>query len=127
MRNITKQASDCFHAGKPLRLRNTEVAVFENGTVELFLHGRAIARRKGSRLWFSTAGYPSVTTKERLNGIGYKYEVRVSQQNHQWYWSAPWRTADAEEFDIRAYAWTLVHPGSYLEQLAQVKEDNDER
>lgn len=72
MRKITKQAQAAFVAGINWKSGNTEVkADSVPGKVLLLLHGNAIACRCGPGLVrFSLCGWPSVTTRERLQAAG---------------------------------------------------------
>jgi hypothetical protein len=55
----------------------------------LKLHGNKIAALEADgKMWVSSAGWRSNTTKERLNGLP---GVRVNQKNYQWYLNGqPW-------------------------------------
>lgn len=65
MRKITKTVATAFLAGKPATAANTKT----NGTT-LFLHGHAIAwKEKGGTIAMTLAGWPTPTTRERLNGV----------------------------------------------------------
>jgi hypothetical protein len=77
-RAITKEAVAAFIAGESFNKANTEVRIVERPgetLVELLLHDNPIARRWGNGLrggpWteVTTAGWDTVTTRERLNGI----------------------------------------------------------
>ena len=68
MRAITRDAIEAFGWGEPFSRDNTRVAV-HGECVTLLLHDNAIARRDGSSLIIRTAGWPTTTTKERLNGL----------------------------------------------------------
>ena len=67
-RKITTDVTKNFWARKACRKTNTEVVV-DGNTVTLILHGNAIARLTDDALEIRTAGWATVTTKERLNGI----------------------------------------------------------
>ena len=93
MRAITQQSVAAFLKGRPFSKANTEVHVTERPgevCVELRLHDNAIARRwVVSRALrdsgydplteITTAGWNTVTTRERLNGIP---GVSVHQSKH---------------------------------------------
>ena len=67
MRKISKQIAEAFNQGKTKTIGNT----FTNGK-EVFLHGNLIAwRSPGNTLELTLAGWPTVTTRERLNAILY--------------------------------------------------------
>jgi hypothetical protein len=64
MRKVTEQIAHAFRAGRRLTVSNTAT---DGNTVTL--HGNPIARKVGSRLEISLAGWPTNTTHERINGI----------------------------------------------------------
>ena len=114
MRAITQRAIRAFLTGAPFVEANTEVHVTERPgeiLVELVLHGNPIARRwetsDSDETWIevttwtevTTAGWDTVTTRERLNGIP---GVRVWRAKNELYLNdAPWHGA-----------WTVVAPSS---------------
>ncbi len=88
MKKIDRQAAAAFVANMPFSGGNTIVAV-ENDTVIMRLHGHIIAKmcRKDNTLALTLAGYNTLTTRARLNGILYTlptaaYAVRYVQQNY---------------------------------------------
>lgn len=65
MRKVTKTVAAAFLAGKPATAANTKT----DGRT-LTLHGHAIAWRDESGIITLTlAGWPTPTTRERLNGV----------------------------------------------------------
>ena len=70
MRKVTEQASKAFREGRSFRSGNTEVELTEYST-RFKLHGHIIAFMDDDSGVLNTtlAGYPTVTTKERLNGL----------------------------------------------------------
>jgi hypothetical protein len=124
MRKVTKDSIDAFYAGRCWsNSKNTEVWVNpEDGTVLFLLHGNAIARRKGSRVEISAAGWATNTTKERLGGLLWRVGGSIWQSDFQWYWNGPESETNADEFDTRQGQWTTVTYGSDLEKLASAKE-----
>lgn len=64
MRSITKKIVSAFLDGKSASLDNTRT----DGK-SLFLHGNKIAYKEDGKLFISTCGWNTPTTKERLNGI----------------------------------------------------------
>lgn len=92
MRKITEQAVAAFLAGRKFYSGNTEVRV-EGETAWLLLHGNRIAMRgPGLLLKISDAGWPTSTTKERLNGLP---GVRVHHSKRVMYlngveWDGSW-------------------------------------
>ena len=67
-RKITTQAVRAFYENKNFKLANTEVHADSTGTY-LYLWGNLIAKKCGQRVSISLAGYNTVTTRERLNGL----------------------------------------------------------
>ena len=136
MRNITANATEAFWAGKKFRKGGsgeTEVEV-DDAEVTLLLHGSVIARRprNGTSLEISAAGWSTLTTKERLNGVLQRLGYGIWQSNFVWYCNVPFdhplhsgQSEDREtiQFDTSRGAWTLIHPGSDLERLAATKEN----
>ena len=78
MRLVTARIKQAFENGKHLKVNNTRT----NGK-SVFLHGNEIIRRDSTgRVWFTFAGWGSVTTRERLRGI---LNVDVYQKNWEQY------------------------------------------
>lgn len=101
MRKITEQAARAFHSAQPFKKSNTSVEVHDTDVV-LKLHGHIIA-------WWNTitgdyevtlAGWPTPTTRERLNGLD---GVRVTQKDYIQYlngrpWAGTWaKISDYED------------------------------
>ena len=93
MRKISKQIAQAFNQGKTKSIGNTST----NGQ-EVFLHGNKIAwRSPGNTLELTLAGWPTVTTRERLNAIlytegynvnaGESYGFYFNQKNHNQYFT----------------------------------------
>lgn len=87
MRTITKNITTAFLNRVPKALDNTTT----NG-VSLFLHGNEIARHGPSGIEVTHAGWPTATTKDRLNALP---GVRIHQEKRQWYlngllWDGKW-------------------------------------
>ena len=103
MRKITKEALRAFDKGEKFKKSNTEVKIIKsmNKTVrvELLLHGNVIAYQSwihfsntvpssfgdmkvSKDLWITSAGWPTNTTKERLNAFN---GVNIYQKDFQWY------------------------------------------
>ena len=54
----------------------------------LYLHGNLIAEHRVDGVWITNAGWPTPTTKDRLNAIN---EVSIHQKNYGWYLNGnPW-------------------------------------
>lgn len=93
MRKITRSAYQAFIHKKPFAKSNTTVRVSEDGSeVQLLLHNNVIAKRVNGVLSIRTAGWPTATTKERLNSLP---GVRIHQAKGVWYlndlyWDGDW-------------------------------------
>jgi hypothetical protein len=89
MRKVTETVATAFQRGHHKTLDNTST----DGRV-LRLHGHAIARKTDAGgVEISTAGWNTVTTRERLNGIMRTYGVNghVSQRDFGLYFNGqPW-------------------------------------
>ena len=68
MRKVTQQAANALLSRLPASISNTNVTVID-GVARMYLHGNIIATYDGTTLMIGDAGWRSVTTKERLNGI----------------------------------------------------------
>tara|TARA_R100001015_G_C4631780_1_gene194595 strand:- start:418 stop:777 length:360 start_codon:yes stop_codon:yes gene_type:complete len=94
MRKITKDAVRAFEQHKKFKRGNTTVEVSESKLfAELKLHGNTIAKSGVFEgLMISSAGWNTVTTKERLNGLE---GVNIHQKDFTWYlngreWNGAW-------------------------------------
>jgi hypothetical protein len=74
MRKITIEAVKAFLNDGIFKKDNTRV---ENGRI--FLHGNLIAEKRKDGIYISLAGWNTVTTRERLNGLP---NVRINQKNY---------------------------------------------
>ena len=84
MRKITAQALRAFENATPFKSGNTQVEVTPNCTI-LKLFGNPIAYRYNDperTLSITNCGWPTDTTRERLNGIE---GVSISQSAGLWY------------------------------------------
>ena len=92
-RKITKEAVDKFLSRETFKKSNMEVDQCY-GQFRLKLHGNVIATiDELGVLTVSNAGWPTNTTKERLNGIP---GVSVHQRNWNWFlngveWDGSWK------------------------------------
>ena len=79
-----------FLEGKPCKTRNTQT----DGT-RLYLFGNIIARKNDDgTISITSAGWPTNTTKDRLNGLP---GVSIVQKNYEWFlngesWDGGWKT-----------------------------------
>lgn len=87
MRKITRDAVNAFRNNEDFKRDNTEVRADGNGTV-MFLHGNCIAMTlRAGNLRVRAAGWETVTTKERLNGLLLAVGCQgIHQKDYVWYW-----------------------------------------
>ena len=107
MRKITEKAVRAFANERPFKLSNTEVKVRHEDPLvpkeyipftvitELLLHGNMIAKMVRQHIngeyqitiTITSAGWKTVTTKERLNGLLHHLnaDYSIKQQNFEWY------------------------------------------
>ena len=64
MRKITQRIAKAFHAQEHLRIDNT----FTDGQ-SVWLFGNKIIERRPDGTYFSLAGWNTLTTRERINGV----------------------------------------------------------
>lgn len=64
MRKVTEQVTAAFIRGERKQVGNTST-----DGARLLLHGNEIAKRAAEGLYVTTAGWNTVTTRERLNGL----------------------------------------------------------
>ena len=92
MRKITRLASKAFKQGKPFSRDNTLVKTYtvnDDSWNQLFLHGNCIAEQniQSGELLITLAGWPTPTTRERLNGLlqTMGYSIRLYQHKYEQY------------------------------------------
>ena len=104
MRKVTKEAVEAFIMGRNFTKSNTTVqGFFGLFATEFRLFGNMIAlySRKKNKLYVTTAGYPTVTTKERLNGILDAFGLpRIYQKDFEWYFTDGIRFNKPREFKL---------------------------
>jgi hypothetical protein len=87
MRQVTKQIAEAFLNGKAKVTKNTTT----DGK-SLYLFGNKIAEHREDGLYITNCGWPTKTTKERLNGLD---GVNIHQAKNKWYlngneWDGDW-------------------------------------
>jgi len=94
MRKITKDACSAFNYNQRFSRGNTSVMVDKEKTY-LILHGNTIAIKHhyNDSIKISHAGWDTMVTKERLNGLP---NVNIIQKDFVWYlngkkWSGNWK------------------------------------
>ena len=91
MRKITQDAARAFKQGKNFSRDNTlvlcEVDWNNKPVKQLFLHGHLIAEESNKRLRISLCGWPTMTTRERLNGLLETLNIQkgLYQSKHEQY------------------------------------------
>ena len=101
MRKVTQETVNAFLKGEKKTIGNTST----DGK-SLCLHGNCIARKVDGKIYISNAGWQSVTTKERLNGLLYMLgKAGIFQKDFQWFRMAesenPWK--DAQPFPFHEF------------------------
>lgn len=81
MRKITELMAQAFIDGHVRRQGNTETTAAQ----ELRLHGNSIAWIYNRTLYLTLAGYPTPTTRERLNGV-----LSAASTKYAWCHEAPY-------------------------------------
>ena len=81
MRQITRDAINAFTSNVPFSRDNTTVHVSDDATI-MRLHGNLIAKKINGELFITDAGWDTMTTKERLNGLP---GVQITQKKSIWY------------------------------------------
>jgi hypothetical protein len=108
MRKITQMACDAFINGRDFTLGNTHVYHdSKSGMTRMLLHGNLIAEQGHCKLIVSLAGWPTPTTRERVNGLLDSLNVnrRFYQRDHAQYFGS---TIDDSEQEIAADEWLTV-------------------
>lgn len=87
MRKVTAITTTAFLRRKKAKEGNT----YSDGNT-LYLHGNKIAEHRVDGIYITDAGWPTATTKERLNGLP---GVHIYQKDFQWYlnnniWDGKW-------------------------------------
>ena len=87
MRKITEDAIRALYENKNFKRGNTIIRGHYspmNGVSSriMYLHGNPIAILQEGKLHITHAGWPTNTTKERLNGLP---NVHIHQKDFQWY------------------------------------------
>ena len=102
-RKITEDACKAFHNGYDFKKSNTEIgSYYESGSDDfgwcMWLHNNGIAKRMDGKLYIRSAGWRTLTTKERLNGIS---GVNVYQSNFDWYLNGELWKNDSEWTEVK--------------------------
>lgn len=88
MSKVTEKAAQALRDQRKMVSGNTRVE-FDNVTARMFLHGNFIAGycKELNRLIIRDAGWKTVTTKDRLNGIleTFGSKMYIRQHDYKWY------------------------------------------
>ena len=106
MRKITRLACDAFVNGNDMTRANMHV--HHDGDVSrMYLHGNKIAERDGQTVRITLAGWPTPTTRERLNGLLECLHInyRIYQHKHAQYVGSI-LTQDTREVD--SHEWLTL-------------------
>ena len=93
MRKITQDAARAFKQGKKFSRDNTRVEVkkdlrfADDNVTQLYLHGHCISVQTVNSLHISLCGWPTMTTRERLNGVLDTLNIQkyLYQEKHEQY------------------------------------------
>ena len=110
MRKITQLVSNAFIAGRDFTLGNSHVDYdADTFTRRMYLHGNLIAKQVGNELRVTLAGWPTPTTRERLNGLFESMNVasRIYQRGHVQYISSTYADEGTER-EIHPHEWVRV-------------------
>lgn len=108
MRKVTSQIVSAFYAGDKRTVGNT----MTDGNA-IYLHGNKIAEKREDGIYISNAGWSTVTTKERLNGLR---GVSISQKNWEWFlngeaWDGSWINITKEKKSMDTYTACSIVEG----------------
>lgn len=115
MRKVTVKASEALRRMEKMTSGNTRVSVetrykgtgFEIEVAVMYLHGNEIAIFDGELLTLKDAGWQTVTTKERLNGILQEFGIDggISQRDYKWYFRS--NNGDTVSWDGMLKQWSI--------------------
>ena len=110
MRKISQLAARAFIAGRKFNRDNTSVRLFPTiagEMTELYLHGNVIARNRNGKMQLTLAGWPTMTTRERLNTLlsELNSNIRFYQRKHDQF-ACSWR--HGYDIPINSSSWYLL-------------------
>lgn len=95
---ISVDAAFAFENGKNFSRGNTRVCKNPFGGWDMYLHGNLIASTYKGKLSIQTRGFPTQTTKARLNALK---GVHIVQENFQWFLNGKkWNGLPANPFKL---------------------------
>jgi hypothetical protein len=124
MRKIAQDAARAFCNNCKFSRDNTQVrtstTIGDQPMTELILHGSIIARRRNGQLFVTLAGYPTSTTKSRLNALMEECNrsIRFFQRDHEQYLGSFIGDRWTRQIDSRAwYKVQDLRPSTTLDEL----------
>ena len=115
MRKISKDAARAFIGERKFSRDNTTVRSFPTiagRMTELYLHGNIIARKRNYKIHLSLAGWPTTTTRERLNTLlsELNKSIRFYQHKHEQFASYEFFGSRCPKYDtpINSQSWYLL-------------------
>jgi len=110
MRKVTQEVSQALKDGRKRNVGNS----WTDGHI-FCLHGNMIAEKLEHGIRLSMAGWPTVTTRERLNGILQTFNINGSfyQQKHDqfFYWAHGAGAGHYELPDYRSWIYFYIYDG----------------
>lgn len=91
MKKITEKMMEAINHKRNWKLSNTQVEVFENGNMAIYLHGNLIAEinriKDGYHIVLDNCDWQTNVTKERMNGILDVFGIHawIVQRNYEWF------------------------------------------
>ena len=113
MRKIAQDAARAFCNHRKFNRDNTQVrtgvTIGNQPMTELILHGNIIARRRNGQLFMTLAGWPTPTTKSRLNALLVECDRKIVffQKDHEQYLGSFIGDCWTRQIDSRS--WYKVH------------------
>lgn len=110
MRQITRNAVTAFLTDTPFSNSNMVVQPETDGRTFMYLHGNRIAcKYPDGSIKATLAGWPTVTTRERINGLAVAVNgIGVHQYHHQ-------QHLDSGDI-VDPESWWTVTPDVYVSQ-----------
>ena len=113
MRKIAQDAARAFCNHRKFSRDNTQVrtgvTIGDQPMTELILHGNIIARRRNGQLFVTLAGWPTPTTKSRLNALLVECDRKIVffQKDREQYLGS--YVGDCWTTQIDSRSWYKVH------------------
>tara|TARA_R110000823_G_scaffold207163_1_gene337830 strand:- start:59 stop:475 length:417 start_codon:yes stop_codon:yes gene_type:complete len=127
MRKIAQDAARAFCSNRKFSRNNTQVrtstTIGDKPMTELILHGHIIARQHNSQLFITLAGWPTTTTKSRLNALMAECHqspriIRFFQQDDEQYLGNVIGDRWTKQIDSRSwYKVHDLHPNTMRDEL----------